>query len=301
MTNPSVGVVVTTYNEGQYIERTLASVFAQRFTDYEVLVVDDGSTDDTPGRLASFGDKIRLIRQPNAGIAGARNSEGCRGCGRTVFVNHNMGAMMQLTRRAIVLPRGSIAFSGPTAEAVEHYAHGRRPTQMVEFDVRNVKRQYEGTREVRIVSLRFDRALAPFEFLEPIRYVIRVRAELSVDRIRASMTVFTSAGSPVGNCFSTEIDGILAGQERDILVSLPPVGLAPGSYHCAVAIGRGNHRTHLVEYDVVQTLFFDVGLDVTKSGSTVVWSPAWGPIVFPDLQIDNFLNERENARTQFVP
>ena len=79
MTNPSVGVVVTTYNQGQYIERTLASVFAQRFTDYEVLVVDDGSTDDTPGRLASFGDKIRLIRQPNVGIAGARNSEGCRG------------------------------------------------------------------------------------------------------------------------------------------------------------------------------------------------------------------------------
>jgi glycosyltransferase involved in cell wall biosynthesis len=74
MANPLVSVVVTTYNQERYIEDALASVFRQSFTDFEVIVVDDGSTDDTPERLAPFGDKITLIRQSNAGVAGSRNT-----------------------------------------------------------------------------------------------------------------------------------------------------------------------------------------------------------------------------------
>ncbi|MCK1328784.1 MULTISPECIES: glycosyltransferase family A protein [unclassified Bradyrhizobium] len=74
MANPLVSVVVTTFNHEQYIEDALASVFRQSFTDFEVIVVDDGSTDDTPERLAAFGDQITLIRQPNAGVAGSRNT-----------------------------------------------------------------------------------------------------------------------------------------------------------------------------------------------------------------------------------
>jgi glycosyltransferase involved in cell wall biosynthesis len=84
MTNPLVSVVITTYNQGRYIEETLASVMAQSFTDYEVIVVDDGSTDDTPQRLASFKDKIKIIRQPNAGVAGSRNSGVTAACGQYI-------------------------------------------------------------------------------------------------------------------------------------------------------------------------------------------------------------------------
>ncbi len=84
MKNPLVSVVVTTYNQGRYIEETLKSVMAQSFTDYEVIVVDDGSTDDTSQRLALFKDKIKIIQQPNAGVAGSRNSGVTAACGKYI-------------------------------------------------------------------------------------------------------------------------------------------------------------------------------------------------------------------------
>jgi glycosyltransferase involved in cell wall biosynthesis len=72
--NPLVSVVVTTYNQAEYIEGTLKSVFAQTYKPYEVVVVDDGSTDDTPARIALFNDRIIYIRQNNQGVAGSRNT-----------------------------------------------------------------------------------------------------------------------------------------------------------------------------------------------------------------------------------
>lgn len=71
---PVVSVVVTTYNQAPYIEQTLDTVFAQTYKSHEVIVVDDGSTDDTPARLAGFKDRIRYLRQMNQGIAGSRNT-----------------------------------------------------------------------------------------------------------------------------------------------------------------------------------------------------------------------------------
>jgi len=70
----TVSVVVTTYDQGRYIEETLRSVFDQTFPAYEVIVVDDGSTDDTADRLARFGNAIRYIRQSNQGVASSRNT-----------------------------------------------------------------------------------------------------------------------------------------------------------------------------------------------------------------------------------
>lgn len=71
---PLVSVVVTTYNQGQYIQQTLESVFAQTYKPHEVIVVDDGSTDDTPCRLAPFKDRIVYVRQKNQGVAASRNT-----------------------------------------------------------------------------------------------------------------------------------------------------------------------------------------------------------------------------------
>lgn len=71
---PLVSVVVPTYNAPQMLRATLDTVFAQTFTDFELVVVDDGSTDDTPQVLASITDpRLRVVRQPNAGIGHARN------------------------------------------------------------------------------------------------------------------------------------------------------------------------------------------------------------------------------------
>lgn len=71
---PLVSVIVTTYNQGPYIESTLRSVFEQTYRRYELIVVDDGSTDDTSDRLTSFPNRLEYIRQPNQGVAGARNT-----------------------------------------------------------------------------------------------------------------------------------------------------------------------------------------------------------------------------------
>ena len=71
---PRVSVIIAVYNGSRSIPRALASVFAQSFTDYEVVVVDDGSTDDTAAVLAEYQDRIRVIRQPNSGQSTARNA-----------------------------------------------------------------------------------------------------------------------------------------------------------------------------------------------------------------------------------
>jgi glycosyltransferase involved in cell wall biosynthesis len=71
---PRVSVIIPIYNGAATIERALKSVFEQTFTDFEIVVVDDGSTDETPSVLAKFGDRIRMIRQGNRGFPGARNA-----------------------------------------------------------------------------------------------------------------------------------------------------------------------------------------------------------------------------------
>jgi len=66
-------VLISAYNRADYARKTIDSVLAQTFTDYEVIVVDDGSTDDTPQVLASYGARIQVIRQPRRGPEAARN------------------------------------------------------------------------------------------------------------------------------------------------------------------------------------------------------------------------------------
>lgn len=66
-------VVVPTYNRVRLLSGALKSVWRQQFKDYEIIVIDDGSTDDTQAHLQKFGNKIRYIRQANRGPGAARN------------------------------------------------------------------------------------------------------------------------------------------------------------------------------------------------------------------------------------
>lgn len=71
---PQITIIIPLYNKGPYVRRALDSVFAQNFQDYEVIVVDDGSTDDGPEQVTTYKDsRLRLIQQPNAGPGAARN------------------------------------------------------------------------------------------------------------------------------------------------------------------------------------------------------------------------------------
>ena len=72
--NPEVSVVIPLFNKGRYIARAINSVLAQTFQDFEVIVVDDGSTDDGAVVVKGFDDpRIQLIQQENRGVSAARN------------------------------------------------------------------------------------------------------------------------------------------------------------------------------------------------------------------------------------
>ena len=69
-----VAIVTPAYNVGKYVAKTIKSVIAQFHADWAMVVVDDGSTDDTAAVVAGFFDnRIRLIRQANGGVSAARN------------------------------------------------------------------------------------------------------------------------------------------------------------------------------------------------------------------------------------
>lgn len=71
--NPKVSVIIPNYNYGRYVANTLESVLSQTYRNIEVIVVDDGSTDNSLSVLEKFGDRIRLVQQKNAGVSVARN------------------------------------------------------------------------------------------------------------------------------------------------------------------------------------------------------------------------------------
>lgn len=70
---PAVTVIIPAHNDGAFIEQALESVLGQTFQDFDIIVVNDGSTDDTEQRLAKYRDKITYIYQECSGPSAARN------------------------------------------------------------------------------------------------------------------------------------------------------------------------------------------------------------------------------------
>ncbi|HEY8748521.1 MAG TPA: glycosyltransferase [Tepidisphaeraceae bacterium] len=75
-TQPAVSVAIPLYNAAPYVAQSIRSVLQQTFTDFELIVVDDGSTDgsaDIVERVAAGDSRLRLIRQANVGVSAASN------------------------------------------------------------------------------------------------------------------------------------------------------------------------------------------------------------------------------------
>ena len=93
-TAPLVSVVIPTYNAPQLLLETLSTVLAQTLTDFEVIVVDDGSTDDTVAQLQplvrSHGEQLRVVPQTNGGVGVARNRGIAEATGKYIaFMDHD--------------------------------------------------------------------------------------------------------------------------------------------------------------------------------------------------------------------
>ena len=81
MQSMTISAVIPAYNCEKYISRSIDSVLNQTHPVDEIVVVDDGSTDDTAKAIGGYGDKVRYIHQQNAGVSASRNAgvEAARG------------------------------------------------------------------------------------------------------------------------------------------------------------------------------------------------------------------------------
>jgi len=70
---PKISIIIPTYQHGDTIETCLLSLFDQTFQDFEIIVVNDGSTDDTAKILEKYKDRVKIISQENRGAPSARN------------------------------------------------------------------------------------------------------------------------------------------------------------------------------------------------------------------------------------
>jgi glycosyltransferase involved in cell wall biosynthesis len=70
---PHVSVIIPTYNRATYVSRAIDSILSQSYRDFEVIVVDDGSSDNTKQVVQAYGDRVRYVFQSNAGPGAARN------------------------------------------------------------------------------------------------------------------------------------------------------------------------------------------------------------------------------------
>src|SRR4030095_14561801 len=71
---PTFSVIIPTYNRASFVTKAVDSVLRQTFKDYEIIVVDDGSTDTTAQALEQYGRAITIIHQVNNGVSAARNA-----------------------------------------------------------------------------------------------------------------------------------------------------------------------------------------------------------------------------------
>ena len=123
-----LSVIVPLYNKARWIQRTLESIQRQTFTDFEVLVVDDGSSDSGPAQVLAFPDRrIRLIRQLNWGPGAARNRGAAEAQGELLafldaddtwqpkFLERSVAALNEAGRTVASVTSGHFVMPGATS------------------------------------------------------------------------------------------------------------------------------------------------------------------------------------------
>lgn len=142
---PSVSVIIPTYNRAWCLREAVDSVLAQEFQDFEVIVVDDGSGDETPSLLREYGDAIRVLRQPNRGVSAARNA----------------GILAARGELIAFLDSDDIWLKGKLASQVEFFSRhpGALICQTEEFWVKDGRRVNPGKRHRKQAGMIFESSL----------------------------------------------------------------------------------------------------------------------------------------------
>jgi glycosyltransferase involved in cell wall biosynthesis len=155
---PLVSVIIPTYNRCGCLPRAIESVQNQTYVHFELIVVDDGSTDGTPDLLQKYGGGIRVIRQENAGVSSARNT-GIRAAG---------GALIAL------LDSDDSWLPGKLEEQVAFFKASPRAVicQTEEIWIRNGKRVNPKKRHQKFSGMIFEKTL-PLCLVSPSAVMVR--------------------------------------------------------------------------------------------------------------------------------
>lgn len=123
---PMVSVIIPTYNRAHFLHEAIDSVLAQTFGDFEIIVVDDGSTDETMDCVKSYGGRVHYVHQKNAGPSMARNRGIAAAQGRYVaFLDSDDFFYPDKLEKQVVLMEKdpSLAFT------FTNYSQGERPME----------------------------------------------------------------------------------------------------------------------------------------------------------------------------
>lgn len=142
---PEFTVVIPTYNYGAYLARAVESVVAQAGPTREIVVIDDGSTDDTPAVAARLAPKITYIRQANAGVAAARNAGIGQARGRyLIFLDADDrladGALQHFQEAAREHPEAVVLLGGYRSIGTDGVRIEKRPLPQMTTPAENFRR-----------------------------------------------------------------------------------------------------------------------------------------------------------------
>ncbi len=132
MNRSRISVIIPVYNGAKYIGAAIRSILRQNYSDIEIIVINDGSTDETLKALGPFSDKIILISQENKGQAVARN----------VGIEKSAGDIIGLLDADDLWPPNHIALLLPYLEK-ENYDFARGYTQYFEMENNTIVRTTE--------------------------------------------------------------------------------------------------------------------------------------------------------------
>lgn len=133
-TRPLVTIIMPTYNAEQYIAEAIDSVLAQTYTNWELLLVNDGSTDGTAAEIERFSDpRIRVFTKPNGGIGSARN----------LAISHMRGEYLSFCDSDDTLPMRSVEarLNALLADPDASFADGI--VQVYDRHLQKIKREYK--------------------------------------------------------------------------------------------------------------------------------------------------------------
>ncbi|CAN5623274.1 glycosyltransferase [soil metagenome] len=137
--NPVVSIVIPCYNYAHFLPEAIDSALGQTYANIEVLVIDDGSQDDTQAIAASYGDRIQYFWKPNAGLSHTRNY-GIQSCKGAYIVFLDADNWLKATFVEACLQRIAVRHTSFVYTQLRHFGHQNYVTKHPHYDVERLKR-----------------------------------------------------------------------------------------------------------------------------------------------------------------